>query len=68
MRFTNIVPVDDIGDADGDGVLTINDITAIIDLILGQDSSINSIIADINRDHKTNIDDVIALIDIFLNN
>ena len=66
MNFTHIVPVDDIGDADGDGVVTINDITAIIDFILGINSSIDPIIADINRDHKTNIDDVVALIDMLL--
>ena len=68
MRFTHIVPVDDIGDANGDGVLSINDIIDIIDLIIGQNSSIDPIIVDINRDHKTDIDDVVALIDMLLNN
>ena len=40
---------------------------SIIDLILGQDSSIDPILADVNLDHKTNIDDVVALIDMLLN-
>ena len=62
------MPVDDIGDANGDGVLSINDIIDIIDLIIGQNSSIDPIIVDINRDHKTDIDDVVALIDMLLNN
>ena len=33
-RFKTILPIEDVGDVDGDGMLGINDVTTLIDLIL----------------------------------
>ena len=57
------------GDVNGDGEVGIGDVTAIIDLILSENtSSSNYGRADVNGDGEVNISDVTALIDIILHN
>ena len=65
--FTNIVGADfvDTGDLDGDGIISINDVTMVIDLIAhGGAEDIPE--ADINGDGVVTIADVTALIDMIL--
>ena len=53
------------GDVNGDGSVTISDVTALIDLLLGGDTIINPA-ADCNGDTNVTISDVTALIDYLL--
>ena len=53
------------GDVDGDGHVKISDVTALIDLLLGGDTS-NNKAADVNKDGKVDISDVTTLIDLLL--
>ena len=55
------------GDVDGDGFVKIDDVTSLIDYLLGSNPSIDMGNADINYDGNVNIADVTALIDILLN-
>lgn len=56
------------GDVNGDGRISISDVTALIDKILdSQGASINLINADVNGDGKLSIGDVTALINLLLN-
>jgi hypothetical protein len=55
------------GDVNGDGNVTIDDVTELIDYLLGSNSSINVANADANQDGNVSIDDVTALIDYLLN-
>ena len=52
----------DRGDVNGDGNVDINDVTALIDLLLGG-GTISNTAADCNQDGSVNISDVTALID-----
>jgi hypothetical protein len=55
------------GDADGDGKVSISDITALIDYLLsGNTSGIDLDNADMNQDGKVNINDVTDVIDYLL--
>ena len=58
------------GDADGDGVVDINDVTLIIDYLLGSQSdkgyTINMEAADVDHDGVVDINDVTMLIDTLL--
>ena len=54
------------GDVNHDGKITIDDITALIDYMLGSGNAICSICADIDQDGKITIDDLTALIDLLL--
>ena len=58
------------GDSDGDNVLNISDVTALIDYILGKNTSSDDIYQadswDVNRDGAVNISDVTDLIDLIL--
>ena len=55
------------GDADGDGLVTIADVTAIIDYLLsGDPSDINIAAADVDEDGKVTIADASVLIDLIL--
>ena len=56
-RFTNIVA---LGDANGDGNITISDVTRLIDIVLKGEEA--PAWADINGDGRINISDVTALI------
>ena len=66
-QFANIQPIggNQTGDLNGDGVLSIQDVTRLIDIVLkgGEYSSE----ADINGDGRVNIADVTALIRMVLN-
>lgn len=53
------------GDVDGDGSVNINDVSAIIDLLLNNGASAG---ADVNEDGNVNIDDLSFLIDQLLHN
>ena len=53
------------GDVDGDGKVNIDDVTALIDILLN--GSVASGNADVDGDGRVNIDDVTALIDYLLN-
>ena len=57
-----------LGDVNADGVVTIADVTALVDIILGKISSTNSLRlrADVNEDEGITIADVTALVDIIL--
>ncbi len=52
------------GDVDGDSQITIADVTALIDIILGEVEENAS--ADVNLDGQINISDAAKLIDVFL--
>lgn len=52
-----------VGDVNGDGVVNIADVTALIDYLLGSGGSVNVDVADVNSDGAVNIADVTALID-----
>lgn len=60
-----VVPV--AGDVDGDGRVTIADVTVLIDYLLtGDSNSINPETADVDGDGKITVADITALIDIIL--
>ncbi len=54
------------GDVDGSGNVSIDDVTALIDYLLGSNSSINIANADTDQSGGVSIDDVTALIDYLL--
>ena len=55
------------GDVDGDGNVSIADVTALIDYLLsGNSDGVNTVNADCNEDSAINISDVTALIDYLL--
>ena len=55
------------GDVNNDGIVDIDDVTSLIELVLnGGDASANPN-ADVNDDHSVDIDDVTRLIDMILN-
>lgn len=65
-KFNNIKGIS-VGDADGDGVLSVTDATSIIDYIIsGNTDSFYSINADIDGDGVVSVSDVTAIIDILL--
>ena len=69
-RFVNIqgMTVLGNGDVNGDGQLTISDVTALIDMLLnGQSGAANPINADLNGDGTLSISDITKLIDLLLN-
>ena len=65
--FNKTVAIEQIGDADGNGVISVADITVLIDYLLtGDASGINLDGADCNGDSSVNISDVTTLIDYLL--
>ncbi len=69
MYFSNEAGGSDykIGDVNKDGSVTISDVTALIDYLLGGDeSTINVLAANLNGDDGVTIADVTALIDLLL--
>ena len=57
-----------IGDVNGDGHVTISDVTALINYLLsGDGTNVNVKAADVNQDGNTTIGDVTALINLLLN-
>ena len=63
---TPIEPQVLIGDVDDDGAVTIRDLTALIDNLLGDGGEINMLNSDVDGDSAVNIKDVTALIDLLL--
>ena len=63
--FKTIVAIEDVGDINGDGAVTIADVTALIDLLLGGETDW-TVFADVNLDGDVTIADVTALIDMLL--
>lgn len=61
ITVTSLIP----GDANGDGIINIQDVVAIINMILN--TSADTLGADINGDGIVNIQDVVAVINIILN-
>ena len=57
-----------LGDVNGDGSITIADVTALVNIILGKDTTgqYNHAAADVNRDNSITIADVTALVNIIL--
>lgn len=60
-------PAYDLGDVNMDGKVRIDDVTALIDYLLGGEGEINLDVADCNNDGYVRIEDVTALIDYLLN-
>jgi len=57
------------GDVDGDGEITVGDVLAIIDYMLGNPvESFNVEVADVNHDGEITLSDVMMLIDLILSN
>ncbi len=63
QNFKTIVPIEDVGDINGNGSIDISDVTAMIDILLLGDSDTIKGIGDVNFDGDFNIADVTALID-----
>ena len=57
-----------LGDVNGDGQITIADVTALVNIILGKDTTgqYNHAAADVNQDNQITIADVTALVNIIL--
>ncbi len=56
-----------LGDVDGDGLVSIGDVSTMINYILGKlDGDFASDVADVNGDGEVNIADVVALVNIIL--
>ena len=67
QNFLHMVNLNQPGDVNGDDNVSIADVTALIDYLLGGDASqINDTAADINGDGTVSIADVTALIDYLL--
>ena len=62
-RFKIIVPIEDVGDVDGNGSIDISDVTALIDHLLGGETSVSTPLADVDIDGSIGISDVTALVD-----
>ena len=63
--FDTIVPIEDVGDVNGDGFVTIGDVTALIDILLGGETD-RALFCDVNLDGSVTISDVTTLIDLLL--
>ena len=58
------------GDLNGDGVLSIADVTALVDVVLGRDDTLpnryNHVVGDIDGDTQVTMEDVRALVNMIL--
>lgn len=54
------------GDADGDGRVTVGDVTAIVNIILGKGGDYDQQAADVNGDGSVTVSDVTAVVNIIL--
>ncbi|MBR5963075.1 MAG: InlB B-repeat-containing protein [Bacteroidaceae bacterium] len=54
------------GDVNGDGVVNVTDVTALVNIILGNNTDYNTLNADVNLDGVVNVTDVTALVNIIL--
>ena len=55
-----------VGDVNKDGAITIADVTALVNIILGKTADYDQRLADVNRDNSITIADVTALVNIIL--
>jgi hypothetical protein len=55
-----------LGDVNHDGKVAINDVTSLIDYLLGGENGACAICADVNASGDVTISDVTALIDLLL--
>ena len=56
-----------IGDINGDGTITVADVTSLVDIILGSSHDYDQQLADVNQDGSVTVSDVTMLVDIILN-
>lgn len=61
-----VTVITEIGDVNNDGFVDINDVTALIDRVLGKNQPLNSENADVNYDGNIDINDVTELIGFLL--
>ena len=57
-----------LGDLDNDGYLTIKDVSALINVLLGKTTDYDSVVADVNQDGLVTVSDISQLISIVLGN
>ncbi len=68
-NFTHIYAMESIGDVNGDGRLSVGDVTALISSVLSDEtSSLEAALVDVNGDGIINVSDVTALINRLLSN
>ena len=63
--FKTIVAIEDVGDVDGDNLISVSDVTTLIDILMGGETDRN-VYADLNLDGEITIADVTELIDMLL--
>ena len=61
-RFTTIVPIEDVGDVNADGLFNISDAIDLINILLNDETPMSPALADVNLDGYINISDAMALI------
>ena len=66
VEWNNIVVTITPGDVNGDGYITVADVTALIDYLLSENSNYYDPMADVNGDGVISVTDVTALIDMLL--
>ena len=64
--FTAVAQEYPRGDVNQDGLVTIADVTALVNIILGKTTVYNEAVADVNGDNNITIADVTALVNIIL--
>ena len=60
--YGSAIPDYILGDVNGDGIVSINDVTALINYLMNQTGNINMLAADLNEDGSVSIQDVTLLI------
>ena len=65
-HFENIVPIDDLGDVNGDGQVNMDDLTTLINVLVFNNVTFNTALADSNLDGKIGMDDLTTLINILV--
>ncbi len=66
FMYWQVSPAALTGDVNGDGQVSIADVTALVNIILGKSSDYNEAVADVNEDEHITIADVTALVNIIL--
>lgn len=64
-KFVTILPIEEVGDINGDNNINIGDVTALINILLGGETD-RTYFCDVNLDGNVSISDVTALINILL--
>ena len=67
VNFKNIYAIEDVGDVDGDGSISIADVAALVDQLIAGEID-RAAYCDVNLDGNVTIADVTALIDLLLGN